>query len=78
MTLWFIFALLTIDGQPQPKLDRMLAAKSYLTEAACQSDAAEAAKHLAAIRGVHGRWICMFHGETEAQMKARRVRIGGF
>lgn len=78
MTLWFIAAFLTIDGQEQPRLEHMLMTKTYLTEAACISDGLEASRHLAAIQGLHGKWVCMFHGETEATMKARRQFKGGF
>jgi hypothetical protein len=73
MVMWFLVVVASLHGVDQPRLSSAMADKHYPTNQACMADAARRIAALASV-GVTGRYMCMYHGETDRRMAAAGKR----
>jgi hypothetical protein len=68
--MWFIVIALIVNGQLGPA-DPSIATWRFPTHAACMASAKARAQAMRTIAGAHGRYLCMYHGESDAEMTRR-------
>lgn len=72
--MFFIVMALTIHGHPVT-MNNLAAAQRFPSQKACFADATDRALVIQKA-GVHGRFLCMRHGESDAQID--RETVGNF
>lgn len=66
--MWFIILLVVTPHAMQPLSDRM-AGFRFKSHDACMADAWKRVSGLRAV-GYHGRYLCMYHNESESALAA--------
>jgi hypothetical protein len=65
--VWFLVVSTILNPQDADRLASSMAAMDYRTHAACMSAAVGRVSALASAN-VHGRYMCMRHGETNQEL----------
>jgi hypothetical protein len=68
--MWFIVLAFVVNGRlgaPVPSI----ATWRFPTREACMAEAKERVRGMQAIMDTHGRYLCMYHDEPEAELTRR-------
>lgn len=72
---WFIVMTIHFGGVDHPDMSNALAQRFYGSHEGCMADAREFVRKMP-VRGVHGRYLCMYHNESDEELqKTRKVNF---
>ncbi len=70
--MFHILLILALPGGPPEPMESLATALAFRTREACYAEAARRAAVIKSAR-VHGRYLCMYDREPDAQLRRERI-----